>query len=692
MAGANSNISLVGLDFNDIKSNFQTYLKSQDTFKDYNFEGSGLSVLLDVLAYNTQYNAFYLNMVANEMFLDTALQRASVVSHAKLLNYIPKSQVSAKAKVNIKVTNVTLPSLTLPAYTNFYSEPINDVHYNFITTESTTAITDNTNTVYLNNVELTQGIYTRTKFVVDSVANPNFIFELPDSSVDTSTILVSVQQSSSNNYSTTFNKSSDYLSLNGNTPVYFLEETLKGTYQISFGNGILGQKLVDGNIVNVTYILTQGPKGNGANNFVLMDTPTGFSSLVQVTGVSPSSGGLATESIDSIKYQAPKTFSAQSRAVTKDDYITLIQQNNIDLTFDAVNVWGGEENDPPVYGQVFICLKPAGAYTITDTQKQKLINDVLKPISVVTVEPTILDPDYTYVVIDTTVVYNPKVTNYNLSQIHDLIYTSISNYCANNLNTFNSTFASTDVAITIKSADPSIVTSEVDITLQKKFQPDLTNTTNYTLHYNTPLNRGLFTSGITSSPGLSFYNSLTANTISNVFIEEVPTATSGVQAVSIINPGYSYQYVPTISISGDGSGATAEAVLSSTGSISSINMLTSGNNYSYATVTVTPNQYDTTGVGAEAIAVLTGSLGTLRSYYYNNNNAKTILNPNVGSVDYQNGIIYLNSFGPTDVNNPLGQLTISATPKSQILSSSYNNIVTVDPFDPNAIIVNVTSQ
>lgn len=686
---ANTSISLVGLDFDSIKSNFTTYLKSQDTFKDYNFEGSGLSTLLDVLAYNTQYNAFYLNMVANEMFLDTALQRSSVVSQAKVLNYIPKSATAPTAFIDITVSGVTDSSLTLPSYTNFLSEAVNGVNYNFVTTETTTVNVSN-GTANFSNIELKQGIPVVYNYTVDSSTNPSYIFELPDDMVDTSTIQVLVQESSSNTFSEVYNLSDSYLTIDGSSLVYFLEETLTGTYQISFGDGILGKKLSDGNVVSINYIITQGTSAFGANNFVLMDSVSGFVNTA-VYGNSPASQGEEKESIDSIKYQAPKSYAAQKRAVTKEDYITHIQQNNLGLSFDAVNVWGGEENNPPVYGTIFICLKPKGAYTITDTQKLELITNTINPISVMTVTPKIIDPDYTYIQLSADVVYDQKKTNLSSSQIQQLIKTNINNYSSNTLNTFNSTFSVTDIATLIKNLNPAIVTSDISLNLQKKFYPSLTDSNTYNFYFNTPLQKGSFLSGIASLPTFELIDSNTLKTINGVYIEEVPGASSGIESISIINPGYSYQYTPTITILGDGSGANATVSLIN-GAVSNITLMASGQNYTSAIVQITPSPYDTTGTGAVAIAILQGKYGTLRTYYYNSNNIKTILNENAGTIDYQNGIVTLNNFAPVNVDNPLGQLTIIATPKSRIIESTYNTIITIDPFDSNAIAVNVTSK
>lgn len=689
MAGANSQINFVGLDFDLIKENLKTYLKSQDTFKDYNFEGSGLSVLLDVLAYNTQYNAFYLNMVANEMFLDTALQRSSVVSQAKVLNYTPKSKTAPTAFIDIVVSGVTANSLTLPSYTNFLSETVDGVNYNFVNTDPTT-VDVVAQTATFGNIEIKQGIPVVYNYSVDSSANPDYKFEIPDTDVDTSTISVIVQKSSSNNYSESYTLSDSYLSIDSSSKVYFLEETLTGTYQITFGDGILGNKLVDGNIVTITYIVTQGLSSEGANNFVLLDSVSGFVNTT-INPVMSASKGQDKESIESIKFQAPKSFASQKRAVTKEDYITQLQKNTIGLSFDAVNVWGGEENDPPVYGTVFICLKPKGAYTITDTQKQQLLLNTINPVSIMTVQPKIVDPDYTYIQITADVLFDSKRTNLSSAQLQQLIKTNIQNYAANTLNDFNSSFSATDVGIIIKNTNSSVVTSDVKLKLQKKFYPSLTETNTYNLYYNTTLQKASFLSGISSSPTFQVFDENTLKTISGVYIEEIPSSTGGIDTISIINPGYSYQYTPTITILGDGSGATAKATLIN-GSISKIDVITPGENYSSATVKITPSTYDTTGTSAVAIANLQGKSGTLRSYYFNNNNIKTILNSEIGTIDYLKGVVTLNSFSPTSIDNALGELTITSTPKSSIIESTYNTIISVDDYDPNSIVVNVTSK
>jgi hypothetical protein len=691
MAGANSNIQIADLDFNSIKTNLKTYLQSQDTLKDYNYEGSALSTLLDILAYNTQYNSFYLNMVANEMFLDTALMRSSVVSHAKLMDYVPKSALAPQSNINLTVHGVTDTTLTLPKYTRFLSEAIDGVNYNFVTTDSYT-VGVSSNTATFADIAIKQGIPSTLQFTVDSINNPTYTFEIPETTVDTTTILVTVQQSGSNTDYQIYTPAKEYLTLTGTSTVYFLQESLKGTYEIYFGDGILGKKLTDGNIVNVSYIVTQGSSAAGANNFVLMDTISGYSNTA-ITPISSASQGRAKETIQSIKYQAPKAYASQGRAVTKEDYITAIQQNKLGYSFDAVNVWGGEENSPPVYGQIFVCLKPTGAYSITEVQKQKIVQNVIKPISVMTVTPTIVDPDYTYIKLNVNVVYDPKKTVLTANQIGQSVTTAINNFANSTLNTFNSTFSAPELTNAIQTSDPSIITNEVSVQLQKKFYPNLSTAETYNFYYNVPIKKGMFLSGISSSPATQFLNPLNlTQIIDGVYIEEVPSSTGGVESISVLNPGFGYQTAPTVTIQGDGTGATAEAIINTNGTIKQINVTASGNNYTSAIATITNAPNDTQGQLGAAVVNLQGRYGTLRTYYNNTNNVKTIFNQNIGTVDYTGGIVTLNSFGPVGVDNPLGQLTITVNPTTTIISSSYNRIITIDPFDPNAVTINVTAK
>lgn len=689
MAGQNSNIQVTDLDFNLIKTNLKRYLQSQTTLQDYNYEGSALSTLLDILAYNTQYQAYYLNMVANEMFLDSALQRASVVSHAKLLNYTPQSAAAPKAEINLVMNNVTNSSLTLPKFTSFLSEAIDGVTYKFVTMNSVTENTNlENNTVTYNNLVIKQGEPVTLTFTYDSAANPTALFELPDTDVDTTTITVTVQQSGSNTSSQVFTLVDDYLSLDNETTAYFLQEGNNGFYQIYFGDGVLGKALTDGNVITVSYIITSGTLSSGANNFVLMDTISGFSNGV-VTPVLAATQGSEKETIESIKYTAPKSYSAQGRAVTKEDYIYLIQNNAGIFPIDAVNVWGGEENDPPVYGAIFIAIKPSGGFLLTQTQKAIIEEQIIKPISVLTVQPRIIDVDYTYLVINSNILYEPKLTSLTSSQLQSQVLTAIQGFARDTLNTFNSTFKLSALISTVQSVSGSFITNDATITLQKRIVPSLTSSTTYTLRFGTPLKKDIFGKSISVTPTFQIIDRNNNNVVRDtVYLEETPSSTTTVESISVLNPGFGYTATPIVTILGDGFGATAVATVVN-GQINNITVTNPGGNYTQAIVQITPT--DGNGSLASGVATLSGNKGTLRTYYFEDG-IKRILNSNAGTVNYDEGVVTLTDFNPSAINNPLGILSVQAVPTSTIISSSRDKIITLDNTDPNAINVNIIAK
>lgn len=689
MATANSGLQITNLDFGSIKSSLKTFLGQQDTLKDYNFDASALSVLVDLLAYNTQYNAYYLNMVANEMFLDSSVQRNSVVSHAKLLNYTPRSAVASKASIKLQVNQVGTSTLTLPKFTPFISEAIDGVNYTFITKDATT-VNVSANTAVFNDVEIIEGQAATASYTVNTTSNPKLLFTISDANIDTSTLVVSVQDSSTSLVYNTYTRATDYVALTPTSKVYFLQEGMNGNYEIYFGDGILGATLIDGNVVNISYVSTSGTSAFGANSFSIMSSVGGYSNTV-ISPITSAFAGADKESIASIKYTAPKAYAAQGRAVTKEDYIYLIQNNSTNLPIESVSVWGGEENTPPVYGQIFCAVKPSGGLTLTPSQKEKLVTEVIKPISVLTVVPTIVDPDFTFVNITTNVLYDPKKTTYTGGQIKQLVINSINSFASTNLNTFNSTFKSPALITQIQTADPSIITNESTIRLQKKIYPKLNAKATYFLDFGVKLKRNYFNAGLSSSPDFSVTDVTSVNSIrTGVYFEEVPTTVGGIGTINITNQGFGYTKAPVVKIIGDGLDATAYAVLAS-GRIVSIVITNPGYNYTQALVQITPAEGDTSGALGYADAVLEGSLGTLRTYYYLNN-TKTILNSNAGTIDYSTGKVTLTDFSPLNINNSLGQFTVSVVPDSTIVSSTYNKIIALDQYDPEALSVTVSAS
>jgi len=463
---------------------------------------------------------------------------------------------------------------------------------------------------------------------------------------------------------------------------------MTGTYQIYFGDGILGKKLSDGNIVNVSYIVTDGTSSYGANNFVLMDTISGYSNN-SISPVTSATQGSSKESINSVKFQAPKAYAAQNRAVTKNDYITLIQQNNYGIALDAVNVWGGEEANPPQYGKIFVAVKPTGGYSLTDNQKQILVNDVIAPISVLTVVPQVVDPIYVYLLFNASVLVDFKKTTLTSGQIQTLITNGIKTYCNANLNTFNSTFVVGDLIQYCQNLDKSIVAVDFDVFLQRRVIPTLNSTQDYTIDLNAPIENGIGDESLQISPSFSTYDS-SGNFYQTVYFEIAPDSTTNIDTISVVSGGSGYTS-PTVTISGDGTGATATATVEN-GVITAITVVTGGSNYTQASVVIS----DTTGTGAAAIAVLRGNYAQLRTYYFVNG-VKNILSGSShssapGTVDFSTGIVTLNSFTPTALNNTDGILRVNGYAANRIISSTYNKIITLDNNDPSAITVNVTAK
>lgn len=680
MASANSSINIAELDFDSIKQNLKTYLKGQSTFSDYDFESSVLSTLLDILSYNTHYNAYYMNMIANEMFLDTAIKRSSVISHAKLLNYTPTSSRAAKALLNITFNNITASNFTIPKYTKFYSRSIDNVNYPFITLESLNGIVSGNSAIFYS-VPVYQGQPVKYTYNYDVIQNPTATFKLPDGSIDTTTLSVHVYDSAQSTTFTPYTLSTDHLVLDNNSTVYFLQESLDGYYEIYFGDGILGKKLSQGNVVVVEYLISSGANPNGAYSFTLMDKIGNYSS-VTINPEQIASGGFDKESIDSIKYTAPKAFSAQNRAVTKSDYIELLSRPNSIIPIQTVNVWGGEEMSPPQYGKMFICIKPTGGYSLTTSQKVRLINEVITPFSVVTVIPEIVDIDYTFVKINTNILFSKSTSILGTVQLANLVKLAILSFCSSTLDTFDSTFILPDLITAIKNVDKSIISNESTLTLQKRFVPIFNTSNSFKLDFATPLKKGTL-----SSEYFNYIDPVSSNIIENVSIEETPISFNEIQSFTIITSGSGYTTTPIVTIYGDGSGATASATVVN-GKVTAINVINAGKNYTQAVAIISEGG----GTGAFAVPILSGSIVTLRTFYYNTSGIKVILQSDIGSVDYSSGIVTINGLVPYQINNPLGIMSVSVQPESSIFYSTKDKIITLDIMDDSAIIINVQEK
>ena len=675
---ANARLQITELDFDQIKSNLKTYLQQQTEFSDYDFEGSGLSVLIDLLAYNTHYNAYYLNMVANEAFLDTALLRDSVVSHAKSLGYIPFSYSAPQATVNITVETGTsnTGTLTIPKGTTFSSNLIDDVSYGFVSLEDVTVTKSNTQYVF-ENVSIYEGMLVNYVYTYNSATNPKQIFVLPDSTIDTDTIYVTVKDNTSNTATEVYNKVQDILDVTSTSTVYFLQENRNGLYEIYFGNDSVGKALLDGCTVTVSYLVTKGDLANKANGFRCDETIGGYSN-VAVDIVSVAAGGAIREAVDSIKYSSAAQFSSQNRLVTYKDYETYIQSNYPNI--DSLSIWGGEENTPPVYGKVFISLKPKQDYYISETEKQRIIDEIIKPKAIVSVSAQILDPEYTYILLKTNVRYDPKKTISSEALLKEKIRNALLSYRNTYLNRFGSQLVNSKIENYIDSVETnSIIGCDLVIRVQKRFEPELNVKKSYTVKFNFSLHRGT----ISNKMSCTEFDVLDLNGVRRtVVLDEIPQSYTGISSVSVTNPGTGYTTSPTITITGDGIGATAEAVIVN-GSIQKINITNRGIDYTRAIITITGGN----GYGATADAVIDAKIGTLRTIYYDTDAQRQIVNSNAGEIDYSTGIITINDINILSVSSTDNLIRLSLESDEDLVRSSKNTIITIDDEDPTAIVV-----
>ena len=502
---ANNKITVTDLEFDGIKANLKNYLSSQTQFQDYDFEGSGMDVLMDVLAYNTHYMGYYANMVSNEMFLDTASLRESVVSHVKHLNVIPKSVVSPTAHLNMTFTPSGSPlSLTIAKDTKFTTS-LNAVTYNFTTTAATSIVP--VSGVYsVTNLPIKEGKILNKSYTVD-LADTTQRFVIPNTNIDTTTIAVTVQNSASDSTVETWTdgNSLDVTTITSTQKVYFLQEVEEGKYEILFGDGAVGKQLADGNIIFIEYLVTKGIAANKASSFTAVGTVAGLSSSnYTLTVASVAGGGAPVESINSLKNNAPKLYQAQKRATTKDDYkaILLAERNDI----ESLTIYGGEEAIPPVYGKVYIAVKPTGNTSYSNTTKDEIKTSILKKSNVVTVIPEIIDPIYYYLLITATVNYDPVTLLTNEDTLKAAVDTSISNYFTSDLKKFDQKFRYSKLTKLIDNTNSSIRNSKTSIKYQMQITPaTLATVATYTLEFNNPVTKSTVVStAFTASDGNTY--------------------------------------------------------------------------------------------------------------------------------------------------------------------------------------------
>ena len=496
------------LDFADIKTALKEYMRDQTEFTDYDFEGSAISNLLDVLAYNTYYTAFNTNMVVNELFLDSASLRDNVVSLAKQLGYSPKSVTAPKAAIDLDISfGGTAPAaVTIKAGSGFVTN-FDGSLYRFILKEDNKVSVAN-GVASFTDIEVYEGSFINTATEVSSDSSQKF--KISNSGVDTNTINIKVYESSSSTVFTEFKSASNILDISADDSVYFINESEDEDYEVFFGDGILGKALVPGQVVQMSYIITNGPTTNGAKTFTfngLMEDENGTSITVpfSVSNISTSSiasGGADIESIDKIKYNAPKLYGSQNRAVTTNDYKAIVR--NLYPAVSDIIVFGGEDQEPPAYGKVFLSVKPTEAAALSAFTKNQLKND-LKKYSVASIRPEIVDPSILHLELSSDIYYNGVKTNLLPTEIVSKASTAITDYLkTSGTEKFNGKFRYSKFISVIDNADRAINSNDTDITMRKDFIAQINSSSYYEVCYQNPFKKDC-DNPVVSSTGITTF-------------------------------------------------------------------------------------------------------------------------------------------------------------------------------------------
>lgn len=573
-------LQVTELDFDDIKTNLKTYMKNQTEFSDYNFEGSGLSVLIDALAYNTHYLGMNANMAVNEAFLDTATLRSSVVSHAKTLGYTPRSARAPIAYLNVTINNSSLTSITVDKGTKFTTQ-IDGTSYAYVVNANQTTTPVN-GVLRFSNLPVYEGSLVTAKYTVDS-SNIEKRYMVTDNRADTTTLKVSVQNSASDVTTTVYTLATDITQVTATSNVYFLQETDGGKYEVYFGDDVVGTKPTDGNIIIIEYIVTNKAQSNGAKTF--SGTSVGGQSNITIATVAASAGGAEPETIESIKYNAPLDYASQGRAVTTEDYKVIIPKVFADTK--AVQVWGGEDNNPPIYGQVFVSIKTTSGIDLTQAQKD-VITTSLDKYNIASVRPTIVDPEITKIKLNTTFKYNANATTKTGTELETLVRSTLNTYNTNDLEKFDGVFRFSKLSRLIDGTDVAILSNISTVRIQKTITPQLNTLQKYTVDYANPL-----------------YNPHSGH------------------ATIISSTGFKII------------GSTLEMFMDDDG------------------------------------------MGNLRAYSLSGGTTKTYLDTNIGSVNYNTGVVTINSLNITSSTETAG-VTVTAQPSSNDIVPVRNQLIEID--------------
>jgi hypothetical protein len=501
----NNDLIVAGLDFDVIRANLRNYIASKPEFSDYDFADSALGTLLDLLAYNTYYNAFYANMTLNESFIDTAQRYDSVVSHAKSLGYLPTSAKSAAANVQliftISTANATFRSIVVPKNTKF-TTVVNGTSYQFVTPQTYT-ISANSSGGFADYITIVEGNPLTHRFLYDRSSNTSFV--LPNRNVDTSSITVAVTQGGNTQ---TYTLADDINKIDANSNIYFIEADRDQKFKVAFADGIIANQPATSSVIGISYRVCNGSKPNGANTFTLVDTTVGGQTGINVIPIGRAGGGAEIEGIESIRFNAPRAYETQNRSVTAQDYKNILLRDNPDIS--AISVWGGEENDPPIYGKVFVCAKPNEGTTFSLNRKAEIKANIRK-YNVQSIDIEVVDPTYLYIVPFINVRYDKRNTTKTPGELASLVAARVISFENEYLSRFENSFRYSRFLDYIDGSDDSIVTSESEIRLRKTFQPSTTTAGSYTIKFNNGIQRlGVPTliSGVSRHPG---YGCLTSS-------------------------------------------------------------------------------------------------------------------------------------------------------------------------------------
>ena len=482
MTTSNNKLNVTDLDFEQIKSNLKSFLSNQSVLSSYDFSASALNQILNVLSYNTHYNAYYMNMLANEMFLDTASIRSSVSSKAKMLNYTPRSMQGSRAQILVNVTPVDNPeNFVVDKYTKFESVK-NGKSYTFCTTDSITMSRSSAGN-YSSVMDVKEGYPTTFTYTKNST-DPEQKFIIPNSNVDISTIEVTVKPSENDFTYSIFEKVGDFTDLKPTSNVYFCSETTNGRYEIEFGDGNVSRGLSDGNLVIIKCLICNGQESNGSFVFNPLDAVGGYTNVTLAT-ISPSFGGSERESIESVKFNAPKTYAAQKRAVTAEDYQALVYQNFPDA--DSVQSWGGEEELDPVYGRVYIVVKPKTGDFLTSAQRSA-ITRLLNERKMMSITPVIVDPVIFNIVPEIIVKYDSVKSLVGSAEIGSLVKQTVVDYDNSSLKMFGRNFKYSNLLNLVSQSEDSITNVLMNIKTYTTFTPSYSLSTTYTFKLNNEIN------------------------------------------------------------------------------------------------------------------------------------------------------------------------------------------------------------